>query len=135
MRVGHGSVDLTITTRSPVFNRMLKTDMEEARRGVMDIPDMEPAVVAKFLEFVYTGAVVEVEEHLEDLLNAGDKYEVDALVSWDSDTGLLHLLAGAHVFPPHRKDEGEAGDSRKNPCPGGQTQPDHHQTEGHPEDP
>ena len=86
MRVGHGSVDLTITTRSPVFNRMLKTDMEEARMGVIDIPDMEPAVVAKFLEFVYTGAVVEVEEHLEDLLNAGDKYEVDALVSWDSDT-------------------------------------------------
>ena len=64
---------------------MLKKDMEEAREGVMAVPDMEPAVVAKFLEFVYTGAVVEVEEHLEELLKAGDKYEGAALVNGEYD--------------------------------------------------
>ena len=73
---------------------MLKTDMEEPRERVMAVPDMEPAAVAKFLEFVYTGAVVEVEEHLEELLKA----EVAALVSGEYDIGFLHIISFLKVI-------------------------------------
>jgi len=63
-----------------VFDRMLMGNMAEARTGVMEVPDMKPEALARFLEFVYTGAVEDVGEHLQQLLYAGDKYEVDGLV-------------------------------------------------------
>ena len=36
---------------------MLDQDMQEARTGVMDIPDVDPDTLKRILEFIYTGQV------------------------------------------------------------------------------
>ena len=43
--------------RSVVFDRMLDQNMEEARTGEVDIPDVDPDTLKQMLEFIYTGQV------------------------------------------------------------------------------
>ena len=70
-----------LSLRSPVFDRMLEVDMEEAAQGCIIVKDMEAEVLEKVLEFVYTGEVEEVGDRLAELLYAGDKYQLTGLVS------------------------------------------------------
>lgn len=78
---------------------MLMGNMAEARTGVMEVPNMKPEALARFLEFVYTGAVEDVGEHLQQLLYAGDKYEVDGLVSAETCPG--HSMSQVHMCSQH----------------------------------
>ena len=81
---------------------MLKTDMKEARTGVLEITDMKERTVEKLLEFIYSGKVTgnpfardepsDSEDGLvirrrradrvsvDDLLYAADMYLIDDLV-------------------------------------------------------
>ena len=70
-----------LSLRSPVLDRMLEVDMEEAAQGCIVIKDMEAEVLEKVLEYVYTGEVEEVGDRLAELLYAGDKYQLTGLVS------------------------------------------------------
>ena len=60
---------------------MLKADMEEAKTGVVDVVDVEEKTMEKLLEFIYTGKIEEMDDQLEMLLYAADKYEINGLVS------------------------------------------------------
>ena len=60
---------------------MLKADMEEAKTGVVDVVDVEEKTMEKLLEFVYSGKIEEMDDQLEMLLHAADKYEIRGLVS------------------------------------------------------
>ena len=59
---------------------MFKTGMTEVNTGQVDIKDLKEATLGKLLEFIYTGKVAELEDHLEMLLYAADKYQVTDLV-------------------------------------------------------
>ena len=81
---------------------MLKTDMKEARTGILVITDMKETTVEKLLEFVYSGKVSgnpfawepsyskdglvlrrrsrADRVSVDDLLYAADKYLIDDLV-------------------------------------------------------
>jgi len=68
-----------LANKSPVFRRMLTTDMMEARTGVVEIVDIEADTMEKLLEFVYSGEVLDMGDQLFLLFDAADKYEVMGL--------------------------------------------------------
>ena len=59
---------------------MLKADMEESKTGVVDVVDVEEKTMEKLLEFIYTGGIQNMDDQLEMLLYAADKYEIQGLV-------------------------------------------------------
>ena len=60
---------------------MLKAGMEEAKTGVVEVVDVEEETMEKLLEFIYSGKVEDMDNQLEMLLYAADKYEIQGLVS------------------------------------------------------
>ena len=70
-----------LAARSPVFYRMFDVDMEEKKSGVVEINDIDPAVLKAMINFIYTGEdVTEDVDDLAHLLYAGDKYELKGLL-------------------------------------------------------
>ena len=59
---------------------MFKTGMTEVNTGQVVIKDLKEATLKQLLEFIYTGKVAELEDHLEMLLYAADKYQITDLV-------------------------------------------------------
>ena len=62
---------------------MLTSDMREAKTGVVVLQDIEGKTMEKLLEFIYTGEIEEMDDQLERLLYAADKYEVQDLVGFE----------------------------------------------------
>ena len=63
--------------------------MREAKTGVVVVQDIEGKTMEKLLEFIYTGKIEEMDDQLERLLYAADKYEVQDLVSFELVFSLL----------------------------------------------
>ena len=59
---------------------MLKANMEEAKTGVVDVVDVEEKTMEKVVEFIYSGEIEDMDDQLEKLLYAADKYEIQGLV-------------------------------------------------------
>ena len=59
---------------------MLKANMEEAKTGVVDMVDVEEKTMEKVVEFIYSGEIEDMDDQLERLLYAADKYEIQGLV-------------------------------------------------------
>ena len=57
--------------------------MSEAKTGVVVLQDIEGKTMEKMLEFIYTGKIEEIDNQLERLLYAADKYEVQDLVGFE----------------------------------------------------
>ena len=60
---------------------MLKAEMKESVTGVVLIQDVEEKTMEKLLEFIYSGKIEDMDDQLEMLLYAADKYEINGLVS------------------------------------------------------
>ena len=54
--------------------------MEEAKTGVVDVVDVEEKTMEKVVEFIYSGEIEDMDDQLERLLYAADKYEIQGLV-------------------------------------------------------
>lgn len=65
-----------LATRSPVFSAMFEHQMEESRRGRVEIPDIDPDVFHEMLKFVYTGNTPQLQGMADDLLAAADKVKL-----------------------------------------------------------
>ena len=63
--------------------------MREAKTGVVVLQDIEGKTMEKLLEFIYTGKIEEIDNQLERLLYAADKYEVQDLVGFELAFSLL----------------------------------------------
>ena len=59
---------------------MLKANMEEAKTGVVDVVDVEEKTMEKVVEFIYSGEIEDMDDQLEKLLYAADKFEIEGLV-------------------------------------------------------
>ena len=72
---------------SPVFDRMLETDMSEKETGVIKIQDVTPETVQLMLDFMYTGKLFAQkdtkdkpsDQELIQLLDCAEKYGIDEL--------------------------------------------------------
>ena len=81
-----------LSLRSPVFDAMFKTGMTEVNTGQVVIEDLEETTLGKLLEFIYTGRLTELEDHLDRILCAADKYQITDLVGGEKINLNLYLL-------------------------------------------
>ncbi|XP_053596739.1 speckle-type POZ protein B [Microplitis demolitor] len=72
---------LILSTRSPVFFAMFSHGMKENRDGEVAIPDIEPEIFNKMLEFIYTDEINNLDADAAYLLEAADKYQLRKLKS------------------------------------------------------
>ena len=72
---------LILASQSPVFKKMFEIDMRERRSGVIEVPDITPAVMSDLLAYLYTGTAPHVDTLARELLNVANKYELPRLLS------------------------------------------------------
>lgn len=65
-----------LVSRSPVFKAMFEHDMKESSTNSVNLLDIEPDILEKFLEFMYTGNTNVNYEEVSSLLNVSEKYQV-----------------------------------------------------------
>lgn len=71
---------IILRSRSPVFRAMLKHDMMEKMRGVVDIPDCDPQIFRDFLMYLYAGKLDNMsQDNVFELYRISDKYDVKEL--------------------------------------------------------
>ncbi|XP_057318312.1 speckle-type POZ protein B-like [Microplitis mediator] len=67
---------LILSTRSPVFSAMFTHEMKENRESEVTIPDIDPEIFNKMLEFIYTDEINNLDADAAYLLEAADKYQL-----------------------------------------------------------
>lgn len=67
---------LILIARSPIFSKMLTTDMEEAKKNFIDIPDIDSKPMKELLRYAFCNKVQDLDEIAFDLLIAADKYQM-----------------------------------------------------------
>ncbi|KAF8771527.1 speckle-type POZ protein-like [Argiope bruennichi] len=66
--------------RSPVFKAMFSTNMKEKLNGCVDVSDLDDETVRRFLLYLYTDKIEELEwEAVSQLYKAADKYAIISL--------------------------------------------------------
>ncbi|XP_049943693.1 speckle-type POZ protein-like isoform X1 [Schistocerca serialis cubense] len=70
-----------LSTRSPVFARMLQQDMKEAQENCVYIEGVEPGVVAEALRYMYTARAPALRDMARGLLVFADRYDLCELKS------------------------------------------------------
>ena len=68
-----------LAARSAVFSAMFDHDFLENKTNVVDIPDIEYAILQEMLRYIYTNRVKNFENLAGELLLASDKYQIDDL--------------------------------------------------------
>ncbi|XP_057318382.1 speckle-type POZ protein-like [Microplitis mediator] len=68
-----------LMNRNNVFRAMLSSHKKNTRSNVVNIPDMDPDILEKLLEFIYTDNVTNLDEVAERLYEVADKYQIPAL--------------------------------------------------------
>eukprot|EP00092_Neocalanus_flemingeri_P016324 GFUD01017671.1.p1 GENE.GFUD01017671.1~~GFUD01017671.1.p1 ORF type:complete len:379 (-),score=108.20 GFUD01017671.1:35-1126(-) len=68
--------------RSTVFSKMFDANMKEATIGLVVINDVEPDIVDKMVEFIYTGDVTKQVEDLAKVVYVADKYRLEGLLDF-----------------------------------------------------
>ncbi|CAD6233987.1 GSCOCG00007450001-RA-CDS [Cotesia congregata] len=73
-----------IAAHSPVFYKMLTSDMEESNENSMTFPDTEPDVIGELLLFFYKGKMDKAEKDADlalKLFEFAHKYEIERVIS------------------------------------------------------
>ncbi|XP_057318206.1 speckle-type POZ protein-like [Microplitis mediator] len=68
-----------LMSRSPVFSAMFTHQLKENKENEVTIPDMDPDVCEKLLEFIYTDNVTKLDGVSERLYEVADKYQIPTL--------------------------------------------------------
>ncbi|XP_057318764.1 speckle-type POZ protein-like isoform X1 [Microplitis mediator] len=68
-----------LMNRNTVFRSILTHHSRNTRSSVVNIPDMDPDILEKLLEFIYTNNVTNLDEVAERLYEVADKYQIPAL--------------------------------------------------------
>lgn len=68
-----------LSVRSPYFAAMLQPHTEEAKKGCVEVKDVEPEVLKQVLLYMYTGKAPALHDMALELLIASDKYQLQQL--------------------------------------------------------
>ena len=68
-----------LSAASPFFNKLLLSDMEEKREGIVRFEEISGSVMEDVLEFVYTGTVGVTQENAKELIAAGNYLIIPSL--------------------------------------------------------
>ncbi|XP_057318225.1 speckle-type POZ protein B-like [Microplitis mediator] len=72
---------LILSARSPVFLAMFTHEMKEKKENTVTIPDIDPEIFEKILEFIYTDSINDLDADAECLLESANKYQLLKLKS------------------------------------------------------
>ncbi len=87
-----------LATCSSVFRAMFETNMTEKAERILTISDISPQVMSDLLEYIYTGKTAsQTDEHIQNLLVAADKYDIQELVGI-CEKKLICSLTPTNVF-------------------------------------
>ncbi len=87
-----------LATCSSVFRAMFETNMTEKAERILTISDISPPVISDLLEYIYTGKTPsQTDEHVQGLLVAADKYNIQELVGI-CEKKLICSLTPTNVF-------------------------------------
>lgn len=70
---------MILAARSVVFASMFQHDMEEKKKNLIEIADLDYETIRETLRFMYTDQARNIDARAEDLLAAADKYSLDRL--------------------------------------------------------
>ena len=75
---------LILSARSPVFRAMFQAEMKEKELNIVEIQDLKASVIPEMLKYIYNGSCCVNDKKpnlmmVSDLLEAGDKYQMDVL--------------------------------------------------------
>ena len=109
IRLKNGEVKahrLILASGSPVFSAMFQNDCKENREGIMNIGDVDVAVMEHLLRFIYTGDADLDNAEVNKLLIAADKYGMDSLKMECANFlkskltvgNCIHCLVFSHVY-------------------------------------
>jgi speckle-type POZ protein len=68
-----------LIARSPVFLKILTSNMKEAATNIVKVDDFDSKMMRKLLRFIYYGEVQDLAKIAKDLIYAAEKYEVNQL--------------------------------------------------------
>eukprot|EP00434_Breviolum_minutum_P000215 symbB.v1.2.000178.t2/scaffold9.1/size550961/34 len=105
---------LILASASPVFAKMMQSDMKEAHTRTILIEDVSPEVVAKALRFMYTGEVAD-DVDIESL-GFAHKYDITGMMQPVSSKILKNLSpenvsATVRSLRPYKRSISETSDS------------------------
>lgn len=86
-----------LQVRSPVFEAMLVNDMLEKQKNRVSITDVDPEILIKMLEYIYTGETSITKDIALDLMYAAHKYKLDQLELMCADIAIKALTANNAV--------------------------------------
>lgn len=89
-----------LAARSPVFEAMFASDMEEAK-GVVKINDFDSETINQMLRFVYWLKVEKLDDIVVDLIYAADKYQIQELKEICIDSLIANLDQRCSRFVDH----------------------------------
>lgn len=88
---------LILISRSCVFEAMFSHDMKENKENEVTIPDINPKIFKKVLDFIYTDKVDDINSSAEELLEAADKYQLQRLKEM-CEHSLFKILNAANAI-------------------------------------
>ncbi|XP_011863898.1 PREDICTED: protein roadkill-like [Vollenhovia emeryi] len=68
-----------LAARSPVFLAMFEHDTEKNKKSCVDMTDLNPEVLKKMLQYIYTGKVENLDNLEGELLAVANKYGLESL--------------------------------------------------------
>ena len=80
-----------LVSQSPVFKKMLESDMKEQRTNVIEISDVDQAVISDMLAYFYTGSAPHMDTLVKELFNVADRYELSQLFTMCEDKLMLEM--------------------------------------------
>ncbi|XP_043276645.1 BTB and MATH domain-containing protein 43-like [Venturia canescens] len=80
-----------LAAQSKVFERMFETGMKEQKKKDVKVIDTDAEVFVKFLSYLYTGELTDLEKMVEKMIVLADYYEVDHLKTTCENLMLANL--------------------------------------------
>ena len=88
---------LIMSGRSPVFNSLLKSDMQEKTSGAVKIEDFKIDVVRAMVNYIYTARIEDTFDDIVNLMKIGHKYLINTLVE-DCSKMLIKSITVSNVL-------------------------------------
>ena len=81
-----------LASQSPVFKRMLMTNMTEKESNVIELTDIDPPALSELLTYLYSGTTPNMKSLAKNLLVVADKYELSHLLAMCENNLLSDLV-------------------------------------------
>ena len=80
-----------LAVTSPFFMALFSNDLAESRQDRIQIKSLDPHTMEQILDYVYTGEVVLSEESVQNLLSAGNLFQLISLRNGCADYMIKHV--------------------------------------------